>query len=268
MFSTKYARANSLGDALERMRAAEDGKFLGGGQTLLATMKQRLAAPSDVIDLTKIPDLHGILVNEHDVIIGAASTHAVVADHAGIAATIPALSALAANIGDPAVRTMGTLGGVLANNDPAADYPAAALALRATIHTSSASYPADDYFTGMFDTALDEDEVIVRVSFPIPLRAAYEKFRNPASRYAICGVMVAELSDGTVRVAVTGAGADGVFRVPEMEAALSGNFAPDAARSVAVDPGDILADMHGSSEYRAHLIPVLAARAVAKAGGA
>ncbi|WP_108662529.1 FAD binding domain-containing protein [Acuticoccus kandeliae] len=265
MYATNYAKATSLEDAVAKLGAAEDGKFLGGGQTLLATMKQRLAAPSDVIDVTKIPELQGISVEGDRVVIGAATTHAAVAASKEIAAAIPSLAYLAGTIGDPAVRNMGTMGGVLANNDPAADYPAAALALDATIMTSKGEHAAADYFVGIFETALEDDEIITKIAYKIPRKAGYEKFRNPASRYSLCSVFVALLADGP-RVAVTGSGNEGVFRVPEMEAALASNWSPDAVRGVKIDPETMLADIHGSAEYRAHLIPVLAARAVAKAG--
>ncbi|MEM7694582.1 MAG: xanthine dehydrogenase family protein subunit M [Pseudomonadota bacterium] len=265
MYATNYSKATSLDDAVAKLAAAEDGKLLGGGQTLIATMKQRLAAPSDVIDVTKIPDLQGITVDGSTVIIGAASTHAAVAASADVQRTIPALAGLAGMIGDPAVRNMGTIGGVLANNDPSADYPAAVLGLNATVHTSKGQYSADDYFRGMFETALDEDEIITEVAFPIPQKAAYEKFKNQASRYSLCSVFVAQLADGSVRVAVTGSGADGVFRVPEMEAALSSNWSAGAVSGIGVAADKMLSDMHGSSEYRAHLVPVLAGRAVASA---
>lgn len=265
MYATNYARATSLDEAVAKLKSADDGKFLGGGQTLIATMKQRLAAPSDIIDVTKIPELRGITVAGGTVTIGAAMTHAEVSSSADVAGAIPALADLAGHIGDPAVRNMGTLGGVLANNDPAADYPAAALGLGATIHTSKGSYAADDYFTGMFDTALDEDEIITKVAFPVPQKAAYVKFPNPASRYALSSVFVALTPSGP-RVAVSGAGNNGVFRVAAMEAALASNWSADAVTGIAVDPEDMLSDIHGSAEYRAHLVTVLAGRAVTAAG--
>ena len=265
MYATKYAKATSLQDAVAKLAAADDGKFLGGGQTLLATMKQRLAAPSDLIDVTKIPELKGITVEGDTIVVGAASTHSEVAQSADIQRLLPVLSGLAATIGDPAVRNMGTMGGSVANNDPAADYPAALLGLNATVTTSKGSYAAADFFTGIFETALDEDEIIVKIAFPIPQKAAYEKFRNPASRYSLCSVFVAITADGP-RVAVTGSGNDGVFRVAEMEAALASNWSPDAVSGITIDPDTMLSDIHGSAEYRAHLVTVLAARAVAKAG--
>lgn len=265
MYATHYHRARSLDDAVAQLAAAEDGKLLAGGQTLIATMKQRLAAPSDVIDITRIPELKGIAVGGDTVTIGAATTHAEVNSSTEVQRAIPALAALAGMIGDPGVRNMGTLGGSVANNDPAADYPAALMALDAVIHTSKGSHTADDYFQGMFETALADDEIVTKVDFRIPKRAAYEKFRNPASRYAMCGVFVAEL-DGGPRVAVTGAGSDGVFRVAEMEQALASNWSPDAVAAISVSPSGMLSDIHGSAEYRAHLVTVLAKRAVAAAG--
>ena len=265
MYATSYSRATSLDEAVSKMQSAEDGKFLGGGQTLIATMKQRLAAPSDVIDVTKIPELKGISVDGDTLTIGAASTHSEVSKSQEVNNAIPTLAGLAATIGDPAVRNMGTMGGVLANNDPASDYPAACMALDATIHTNKGSYGAAEYFRGMFETALDDDEIITKIAFPIPQKAGYEKFRNPASRYALCAVFVAVTKSGEPRVAVTGSGNEGVFRVEEMERALADNFSPDAVKGIAISPAKMLADIHGSADYRAHLVSVLAARAVEKA---
>lgn len=266
MYSTSYHRASSVAEAATLLTGASDGKYLGGGMTLLPTMKQRLAAPTDLVDLTRIPGLSGIEVSGDTVKIGAATTHYTVSSSDAVKSAFPALAALAGMIGDPAVRYRGTIGGSLANNDPAADYPAAALATGATIHTNKRDIPASDYFQGMFATALGEDEIITAVSFPVPAKAAYEKFRNPASRYALCGVFVAKMKDGSVRVAATGVGESGVFRVSQIEQALSANWSPDAAGSVAISPDGILSDIHGSSAYRAHLISVCAKRAVASAG--
>lgn len=266
MYATSYQKATSLEDAVAKLKAAEDGKFLGGGQTLLATMKQRLARPDVVIDLTKIPELKGITVEGDKVVIGAACTHSEVSTSEDVRRALPVLAGLAATIGDPAVRNMGTLGGVLANNDPAADYPAAVMGLDAVVHTTKGSYSPAEYFQGMFETALDEDEIITRVAFPIPRKAAYEKFRNPASRYSLCSVFVAMTAGGEPRVAVTGSGAEGVFRVAEMEEALKANWSPEAVKGIRVSPDLMLSDIHGSAEYRAHLVTVLAARAVEKAG--
>ena len=226
-------------------------------------MKQRLAAPSDVIDLSRLPELKGIAVAGGVVTIGAATTHAEVATSEAVRKAIPALAKLAGLIGDPAVRHKGTIGGSLANNDPAADYPAAVLALGATIHTDKRAIPAEAFFTGLFTTALESGELITKVAFPVPAKAAYEKFDNPASRYAMTGVFVATPGTGGVRVAVTGAGAKGVFRATALEQALTGKFAADAIEGLAIDPSGLLSDIHGSAAYRANLVKVLAQRAVA-----
>jgi carbon-monoxide dehydrogenase medium subunit len=265
MYSTTYHRATSLADAAAKIAGAADGKLLAGGQTLIPTMKQRLAAPSDVIDVTRIPDLSGITVTADAVVIGAATTHAAVAHSAEVKSAIPALAKLASGIGDPHVRHMGTIGGSIANNDPAADYPAAVLALGATIVTDRRSIPADQYFQGMFTTALEEGEIVKSVSFPRPAAAGYAKFPNPASRYALAGVFVAKMKDGSVRVAATGVGESGVFRVSAIEAALAGNWSPNAAGGVGVPATGLLSDIHGTAEYRANLISVMAKRAVAAA---
>ncbi|MEX3011110.1 xanthine dehydrogenase family protein subunit M [Hoeflea sp. TYP-13] len=264
MYKTNYHRASSVEEAASKMAGADDGKLLAGGQTLIPTMKQRLAAPSDVVDLRHIADLKGISVAGNQVTIGAGTTHADVANSAEIRSVCPALADLASHIGDPHVRNMGTIGGSIANNDPAADYPAAMVALDATIHTNSREISASDFFVGMFETALNDGEIITAVTFDAPDKAAYQKFPNPASRYAMAGVFVAQGSAG-VRVGVTGAGSDGVFRAADMEAALGGNFAADALDSVNVDPADMLSDLHGSAEYRANLVKVMARRAVAAA---
>ncbi len=229
-------------------------------------MKLRLSSPSDLVDLAHIPELRGIRVDggANAIAIGAMTRHAEVAASLDVGARIPALAALAGAIGDAQVRNRGTLGGSLANNDPAADYPAAVLGLGATIRTQRREIPADDFFQGLFETALTPGELIVSVRFPVPAKAAYEKFRNPASRFAVVGVFVARTGQG-VRVAVTGAGAGGVFRMTAMEQALARNWSPEALRSVAVPPDDLQSDLHASAEYRAHLIGVLARRAVARA---
>lgn len=265
MYATHYSKATSLDDAVAKLGGAEDGKFLSGGQTLLATMKQRLAAPSDLIDVTRIPELKGISLDGDTLTVGAASTHYEVMSSETVKTAIPALAELAGMIGDPAVRNMGTMGGSIANNDPAADYPAALVGLNATVHTNKRAISADEFFTGMFETALEDDEIVVKISFPVPEKAGYEKFRNPASRYAMCGVMAVKLKDGSIRVAVTGAGDGGVFRVPEMESALASNWSPDAVASITVPADDMMGDLHGSQEYRAHLVTVMAKRAVAAA---
>jgi carbon-monoxide dehydrogenase medium subunit len=263
MYDFTYQRPQSVADAANALKNAEDGKFLSGGQTLLPTMKQRLAMPSDLIDLTSIPELKGITVNSDSLVIGAAETHASVAASADVAKVLPALADLAGQIGDPHVRHRGTLGGSVANNDPNADYPAAVLALGATVHTSQRKIAADDFFVDVFETALEPDEIITAIEFPLPRKAGYAKFAHPASRYALVGVFVARFDTG-VRLAVTGAG-PGVFRVDEMEAALGQNFSPEALADIKIDADGLNADLQGSAEYRAHLITVMAKRAVVNA---
>jgi len=263
MYEFNYQKASSIADAAAKLGAGADARLLAGGQTLIAAMKLRLATPTDVIDLGGIAELRGIKADNSGVTIGAMTTHTEVASSKDVNKQIPALADLAESIGDPMVRNMGTIGGSVANNDPAADYPAGLVGLGATIKTNQREISADDFFTGMFMTALEPGEIIESIRFPKPKRAAYEKFSNPASRYALVGVFVADTSDG-VRVAVTGAGAC-VFRVPEMEQALSTNFSPDAVAAISVASDDLNADMHASAEYRAHLITVMAKRAVERA---
>lgn len=265
MYSFEYQRATDPKAAAAAIAADSDAKFIAGGQSLLPTMRLRLAQPSQLIDVTRIPALKSITVDADKATIGAAVCHADVADHAGLRRALPALTDLAGHIGDRQVRALGTIGGSLANNDPAACYPAAAMALDATIVTDRRRIASSDFFVGMYETALAPDELIVAVEFPVPERAAYVKFENPASHFALVGVFVAKFANG-VRVAVTGAAAS-VFRVPELESALSTNFTPEAARAVTVSGADLNTDMHASAAYRAHLIPVLAARAVTKANG-
>ncbi len=265
MYNFNYQRPASLDEAVKALTAAEDGKLVAGGQTLLPTMKQRLAQPSDLIDLGAIKELTGISKDGNNVVIGAMTRHADVVSSDVVKKAIPALADLAEHIGDPQVRNRGTIGGSVANADPAADYPAAVVGLNATVHTSKRTIAADDFFTGLFETALEEDEIITKVSFPVPEKAAYMKFPNPASRYAIVGVFVAKTKDG-VRVAVTGAGGS-VFRVDEMEQALAKSFAPDAVADIKVPDDDLNSDIHASADYRAHLVTVMAKRAVAKANG-
>lgn len=260
MYSVNYHRAASVADAAKLMGSG-DSKLLSGGMTLIPAMKTRLAAPSDLVDISRIDALKGIEVSGGRVTIGAATTHAEVAGDAALKKACPALAHLASLIGDPAVRHRGTIGGSIANNDPAADYPAAMLALGATVVTDRRSIAAADFFTGLFETALEEGEIVTSVSFDAPDRAAYEKFRNPASRYAIVGVFVAKGKDG-VRVAVTGAGADGVFRSREIEAALGGGMDASALQVVTVPAADLMSDIHASAEYRANLVVVMAKRAV------
>jgi aerobic carbon-monoxide dehydrogenase medium subunit len=265
MYAFDYQKPSSVADAVAALKAADDGKFMAGGMTLIPTLKQRLAQPSHLIDLGGVSDLVGVTVSGNTVTIGAMTTHAAVANSKEVAAAIPALAALAGGIGDPQVRNRGTIGGSVANNDPAADYPGACLALGATIKTDRRELTAEEFFTGLFETALADDEIIVSVSFPKAEKAAYVKFDNPASRYALVGVFVARTADG-VRVAVTGSGQNGVFRVPEMEKALSATWSPDAVAGITVDAGTLNSDIHASAEYRAHLITVMAKRAVAAAG--
>ena len=241
-----------------------EGRYLAGGQSLLAAMKLSLTQPTDLIDLARVPELHGIRADAKAVTLGAMVRHAEVAASPEVAARIPALAALAGLIGDRQVRNRGTLGGSLANNDPAADYPAAVLGLKATIHTSQRAIDADQYFTGLFETALTRGEIITRLSFPIPKRSGYAKLHQPASRFALVGVFVAELADGSIRVAVTGAGPC-AFRAAAIEAALKGSFTAAAAESAKISADNLNADLHGSPEYRAHMVPVLAGRAVASA---
>jgi carbon-monoxide dehydrogenase medium subunit len=262
MYETKYHKASSVTEAVSLMGAADDGKLLSGGQTLLPTMKAHLAAPSDLVDVSGIADMNGISVSGGTVTIGAATTHAEVAGNAALRGACAAVADLAANIGDPAVRHVGTLGGSIANNDPAADYPAALLALGATIKTNAREMAAADFFAGLFETALEDDEVIVSVSFEAPAKACYAKFPNPASRYAMTGVFAALTSAGA-RVAVTGAGDDGVYRQTDMETALNGNWSTDAIAGVSVSADGMLSDIHGDATYRANLVKVMAGRAVA-----
>jgi carbon-monoxide dehydrogenase medium subunit len=262
MYEFAYQKPGSVADAAAVLTADADAKAMAGGMTLIPVLKQRLAKPSVVVDLAKT-GLAGITVSGGTLTIGAMTTHAAVAASADVK-KIPGLAHLAAHIGDEQVRHRGTIGGSLANNDPSADYPAAVLALGATIKTNKRSIKADDYFQGMFTTALEQGELITAVEFPIPEKSAYEKFPNPASRYAIVGVFVAKTAGG-VRVAVTGAGQGGVFRVPAMEAALSAKFSADALNGITVPSDDLNGDIHASAEYRAHLVGVMAKRALAKA---
>ena len=266
MYATNYHRASSADEAAAMMGKSDNAKFLGGGQTLLPTMKQRLADPSDLIDLRHIDAMKGITIDGNQVTIGAGTTHAEVANSAELRKVCPAICNLAGLIGDPAVRHMGTIGGSIANNDPAADYPAAMMALNAQIMTNKRTIDTDDFFVGMFETALEEDEIITAVTFPAPAKAAYCKYPNPASRYAMCGVFVAKLKNGMARVGVTGAGSNGVFRHEEMESILSGDWSAGAIAGCSVDEGEMLSDIHGDSAYRANLVKVMAKRAVAAAG--
>lgn len=263
MYSVNYHRASSVADAAKLIKNGE-AKFMSGGMTLIPAMKTRLAAPSDLVDLGHIAELKGITVSGETVTIGAGTTHYQVANDEQLKKACPALAELAGMIGDPAVRYKGTIGGSIANNDPAADYPAAMLGLGATILTNQREIPADEFFNGLFETALNEDEIITAVTFTAPAKAAYQKFRNPASRYAIVGVFVARGADG-VRVAVTGAGDDGVFRSTQIEEAVANTFDASALEGVTVPSDSLMSDIHASAEYRASLIVVMAKRAVAAA---
>jgi carbon-monoxide dehydrogenase medium subunit len=254
-----FQSPKSVADAAKL--AHGDAKLIAGGQSLLPSMKLGLAAPEALIDLGQIPDLRAIRVEPGKLTIGAMATHASVAESADVKKAIAALAELAANIGDRQVRNRGTIGGSLANNDPAACYPCAVLALGATIHTDRRTIAADDFFKGLYETALAEGEIITAVSFPIPERAKYVKFKQPASRFSLVGVFVSKGPAGT-RVAVTGAGAS-VFRVKALEDKLAANWAPDSCQGVTVSPDGLNTDLHGSAAYRAALIPVLARRAVA-----
>ena len=260
MHAFNYQNPKSVADAAAALAKGGDVRLLAGGQSLIAAMKLRLAAPTGLIDLGGIKELSGIKVEGSAITIGAMTRHAEVARSKDVQAKIPALASLAGGIGDRMVRNMGTIGGSLAQNDPVADYPAAVLGLNATVNTNKRKIAADDFFKGMFETALAAGEIIVSVSFPVPKRAAYVKFTNPASRYASVGVLAAETSSG-VRVAVTGA-ASSVFRVAEMEKALAAKWSPEAVAGIAVPAAKLNSDLHASAEYRSHLITVMARRAV------
>lgn len=261
----QYLRASSLVEAELLFAKTADAKYIAGGQTLIPTMKQRLAAPAALIDVSRIAALSFVRREKTTLVIGAGTPHANVAASSDVRAALPALSILAGLIGDPAVRHKGTLGGSVANNDPAADYPAAVLALSATVKTTRRTITADAFFTGLFQTALADGELIAEIAFPIPLRAGYAKFPHPASRYALVGVFVAQFPNA-VRVAVTGAG-PGVFRASDMEQALSKSFTSDAVARVSIAPQGLNSDLFGSAEYRAHLVTVMTKRAVAAAVG-
>ena len=263
MYAFNYERPANLAAAQALLAAG--GNALAGGQTMIAAMKQRLQQPETVVDLGAISTLAGIRKEGNNLVIGAMTRHQDVADNADVRQHIPALAALADGIGDKQIRTMGTLGGSVANNDPAACYPSAVLALGATVHTDKRTIAADDFFQGLYATALDAGELITAISFPIPHKAAYAKFRQPASRFALVGVFVAQTAAGA-RVAVTGAG-NGVFRHAGLEAALNGNFTPEAVTQVAIDASELNADLHASAAYRAHLITVQTQRAVKQANG-
>ena len=266
MYETTYHRPSSVDEAAALFAKGTEAKYLAGGQTLLPVMKQRLASPSDVIDLAKIKELVGVVPTNNGIEIKAATTHYDVAQNDAMKKAIPALAYLASLIGDPAVRYRGTIGGSLANNDPAADYPAAVLALGATVKTNKRSISADDFFKGLFTTALDDGEIITAVSFPVQAKAGYAKFNHPASRFALTGVFVAKTPAGDVRVAATGASQDGVMRMPAIEAALKANWSASAIDGVNISAAGLMSDIHGTSDYRANLIKVMAQRAVTAAG--
>ncbi len=261
MYDFEYHRAASVDDAKSKFGGADDARYMAGGMTLLPVLKQRLDQPSDLVDLGYLDDLRGISEDGGNIVVKAMTVHHDVNTSDLVKSKIPALAHLAGTIGDPMVRNRGTIGGSLANNDPAASYPSAVLALDAAIHTDRRTIAADDFFEGMFTTALDEGELITGVSFPVPEAAGYMHFPNPASRYPIVGVFVAKTSDGA-RVAVTGAGAC-VYRVPEMEEALNADWSPDAVAGIKVSADGLNEDIHASAEYRAHLVTVMAKRALA-----
>jgi carbon-monoxide dehydrogenase medium subunit len=265
MYQTTYHRPSSVDEAAALFAKGAEAKYLAGGHTLIPVMKQRLAAPSDVIDLGRIKELVGIGLSSDALTIKAATTYFDILQSADVNKSIPAIAHLASVLGDPQVRYRGTIGGSIANNDPAADFPAAVLGLGATVQTNKRSIAADDFFTGLFATALADGEIITQVSFPIPARAGYSKMRHPASRFALTGVFVVQTKSGDVRVAATGASQNGVMRVPAAEAALKANWSPGALDSVTISADGMLTDIHGSSAYRANLVKVMAQRAVADA---
>jgi len=264
MYNFTYHRPSGLRQAGNMLTKLEDPKLLAGGQTLIQVMKQRLASPANIIDLNKIDGLAGVELKGRSLVIGAMTRHVDVANSDVVKTNLPALAELAEMVGDPHVRHRGTLGGSIANNDPNADYPAACIGLCATIITTKRRIPADDFFKGLFETALEPDEIITKVNFPLAKKAGYIKFRNPASRFALVGVFVSKRGSD-IRVAVTGAGASGVFRVASFEEALKKRFAAKSLDGLSVPADGLASDIHGSAEYRAHLIGVLAKRAVAKA---
>lgn len=266
MYETTYHRPASVDEAAALFAKGTDAKYLAGGHTLIPVMKQRLASPSDVIDLAKIPALVGIDATADAVTIKAATTYYDIMQNAHVNKAIPAIVHLTSMLGDPAVRYRGTIGGSIANNDPAADYPAAVLALGATVQTNKRTIAADDFFKGLFTTALNDGEIITAISFPVPAKAGYAKFRHPASRFALTGVFVAKTKTGDVRVAATGASQDGVMRVDAIEQALKANWSAAALDGLSISADGLMSDIHGSATYRANLIKVMAQRAVAAAG--
>ncbi len=265
MYAFQYHRPQSVADAAKLLASDSEAKILAGGHTLLPTMKLRLASPKAIVDLGRIADLRGISKSGNALVIGAMTTHADVANSEAVRSAIPNLARLASMIGDVHVRHRGTIGGSLANNDPAADYPAAVLALNATVITNKREIKADDYFKGLFGTDLQDGEIITRISFPVPGKFGYAKFAHPASRFALVGVAVAQ-AGSSARVAVTGAGSSGVFRHTAMETALGKGWTAQALSGVTTDAGKMMSDIHGDAAYRAHLVGVMAKRAVAAAG--
>src|ERR1700676_2451485 len=266
MYETIYHRPSSVDEAAALFAKGSESKYLAGGHTLIPVMKQRLASPSDVIDLGKIKELVGIELSADALTIKAATTYFDIMQSNDAKKAIPAIVHLTSVLGDPQVRYRGTIGGSIANNDPAADFPAAVLALGATVKTNKRSIAADDFFKGLFSTALEDGEIITVVSFPIPAKAAYSKMRHPASRFALTGVFVVKTKAGDVRVAATGASQNGVMRVPSIEAALKANWSASALDGITISAEGLMTDIHGSSIYRANLIKVMAQRAVADAG--
>ncbi|MBX6426242.1 MAG: xanthine dehydrogenase family protein subunit M [Variibacter sp.] len=264
MYAFDFHRPTTLRQAVSLLAKSEDAKLLAGGHSLIPVMKLRLASPRTLIDLSQIQELTGVELKGRSLVIGAMTRHRDVANSPIVQEAMPGLAAVPASIGDPHVRNRGTIGGSIANNDPNADYPAACLGLGATIITNKRKIPADEFFTGLFETALEPDEIITKVSFPITRKCAYEKFKHPASGFALVGVFVAKRGS-EVRVAVTGAGASGVFRVPSFEEALKKRFAPKSLEGLSISPEGLASDIHASAEYRAHLVGVMARRATAKA---
>jgi len=265
MYDFSYHKPSSVADAVKILAADPDARAVSGGMTLLPALKLRLNKPTALVDLSGISELRGVKREGNSLVIGALTKHYEIATNATVKAAIPALSAMAATIGDTQVRNRGTMGGSVANNDPSADYPAALLAMGATIQTDKRKIAADDFFQGMFATALDTGEIVTAIHIPIPEKAGYAKMKNPASRYSMAGVFVAKGPSG-VRVAVNGAGANGAYRQKDMESALAAKWSPDAVAGIKVDPAGMNGDIHGSAEYRAHLVTVMAKRAIANAG--
>ncbi|MHB2263765.1 FAD binding domain-containing protein [Aliihoeflea sp. PC F10.4] len=268
MFMLNYRRPSTLAEASTLFQSAADGSYLAGGHTLIPVLKARLAAPDLLIDLRSISDLQGVCVGPNSVVIGATTTHAQVAACPELRRAIPALAGLAGTIGDRQVRNVGTIGGSVVNNDPSADYPAAVLGLGATVRTDRRSIPADDFFVGLYETACEPGEIVTAIEFPIPQAAGYAKLRNQASRYAIAGVFVSRDRSGKVRIAVTGAGADGVFRIPDMENALGAQFDIDSIKNDVVAENQMMTEQSVPTSYRAHLVSVLCRAAISGVGRA